>query len=99
MSSLFAFIGLESPVHWLIFGIIGILLFGKRLPEMGRYLGKTIIEFKKGMKGLEDDVDISSSVMTHEPVASLEPPRPPQRVTMSVPKFEDAPGNLAPPQA
>ena len=57
MSSVFAFIGLESPIHWIIFGIIGILLFGKRLPEMGRYLGKTIIEFKKGMKGLEDEVE------------------------------------------
>ena len=87
MSPLYAFIGLESPIHWIIFGVIGILLFGKRLPEMGRYLGKTIIEFKKGMKGLE------------APPAAIEPPRPPQRVTMNVPKFEDNPNNVTPPQS
>ena len=99
MSSLFAFIGLESPIHWIIFGIIGILLFGKRLPEMGRYLGKTIIEFKKGMKGLEDEVESGSSMARQEPSAAIEPPRPPQRVTMNVPKFEDSPSNVTPPQS
>ncbi|HEV3116306.1 MAG TPA: twin-arginine translocase TatA/TatE family subunit [Gemmataceae bacterium] len=102
MTSLLAFLpGLESPIHWIILLVIGILLFGKRLPEMGRYLGKTIIEFKKGMKGLEDDVDGSgmSHMARQEPAAAIEPPRPPQRVTMNVPKFEDTPNNVTPPQA
>jgi sec-independent protein translocase protein TatA len=99
MSPLFAFLGLESPMHWAILLIIGILLFGKRLPEMGRYLGKTIIEFKKGMKGLEDEVDTGSSMARQEPPATIEPPRPPQRVTMNVPKFEDNPNNVTPPQS
>ena len=36
---------------------IGILLFGNRLPEVGRSLGKGIVEFKKGLKGVEDDID------------------------------------------
>jgi sec-independent protein translocase protein TatA len=99
MHSLLAFLpGLESPVHWIIFLVIGILLFGKRLPEMGRYLGKTIIEFKKGMKGLEDEVDSGASMVRQEPSAAIEPPRPPQRVTMNVPKFEDSPNNVTPPQ-
>jgi len=102
MTSLLAFLpGLESPIHWIILLVIGILLFGKRLPEMGRYLGKTIIEFKKGMKGLEDEVDGSGmhQMARQEPAASIEPPRPPQRVTMNVPKFEDTPNNVTPPQA
>jgi hypothetical protein len=30
---------------------------------------------------------------------SLEPPRPPQRVTTNVPKFEDNVNNLTPPSA
>jgi TatA/E family protein of Tat protein translocase len=33
-----------------------LVLFGKRLPEMGRSLGKGIIEFKKGLAGIEHDV-------------------------------------------
>ncbi|MFO0831025.1 MAG: twin-arginine translocase TatA/TatE family subunit [Phycisphaerales bacterium] len=40
----------------LILGI-GLLLFGSRLPSVGRNLGKGIVEFKKGLKGVEDEVD------------------------------------------
>ena len=30
---------------------VAVLLFGKRLPEVGRQLGRGIIEFKKGLGG------------------------------------------------
>src|SRR5437588_13005018 len=40
---------------------VAVLLFGKRLPEVGRSLGKGIIEFKKGLRGIEDDLDFSSA--------------------------------------
>jgi sec-independent protein translocase protein TatA len=36
--------------------VIALLLFGKRLPEVGRSLGRGIMEFKKGIKGVEDDI-------------------------------------------
>jgi len=49
--------GLLSPTHILLLLAIGILLFGNRLPEVGRSLGKGIVEFKKGLKGVEDDID------------------------------------------
>jgi sec-independent protein translocase protein TatA len=39
--------------------VIAVILFGKRLPEVGRSLGKGIIEFKKGLSGAVDDFDIS----------------------------------------
>ena len=32
---------------------LGVVLFGRRLPEVGRYLGKGIVEFKKGTRGVE----------------------------------------------
>ncbi len=35
---------------------IGLLLFGRKLPDVGRSLGKGIIEFKKGLKGIEEEV-------------------------------------------
>jgi sec-independent protein translocase protein TatA len=78
---------------------VGVLLFGRRLPEVGRYLGKGIVEFKKGLKGLEDEIDVSSSMMARHDTAppALEQPRPPQRVPTNVPKFEDAPGPIIPP--
>ena len=37
--------------------IIGLLIFGKRLPEVGRGLGRSIVEFRKGMKGVQDEVE------------------------------------------
>ena len=49
--------GMPGPGEMLIIGAIALLLFGKRLPEVGKSLGKGIVEFKKGLKGLEDDID------------------------------------------
>ncbi len=43
--------------EWLIIAAIGLLFFGKRLPEVGRGLGRSIVEFKKGLKGIEDEID------------------------------------------
>jgi len=43
--------------NWLLIAIVALLLFGKRLPEVGRSLGRGIVEFKKGVQGIEDDLD------------------------------------------
>ncbi|MDQ3911617.1 MAG: twin-arginine translocase TatA/TatE family subunit [Actinomycetota bacterium] len=44
------FTGLESPTHLLILLAIILLLFGaKRVPELGRSLGRGISEFKEGL--------------------------------------------------
>jgi sec-independent protein translocase protein TatA len=39
-----------------IIGVIGLLLFGSRLPSVGRNIGKSITEFKKGMKDASDEL-------------------------------------------
>ena len=56
-----------GPVEIIIILVIALLLFGKRLPEVGRSLGRGIVEFKKGVKGLEDDIDESASRPTRLP--------------------------------
>src|SRR5438067_10821261 len=62
MHALFGFIeGLLSPTHLFILLVIGLLFFGKRLPEVGRSLGKGIVEFKRGLKGIEEEVDAGSN--------------------------------------
>ena len=59
MIPLFGFFGLPiGGMELVIIGIVGVLLFGKRLPEVGRSLGKGLVEFKKGMKGVEDDLQM-----------------------------------------
>jgi sec-independent protein translocase protein TatA len=43
--------------EWLIVLIIALLIFGARLPSIMRSVGKSIVEFKKGIKDVKDDVD------------------------------------------
>lgn len=47
--------------EWLIILIVALLIFGKRLPEVMKSLGRGIVEFKKGVKGVEEDVEDSSN--------------------------------------
>lgn len=57
--------------HWLIVLLIVVLVFGtKRLTGGARDLGKAVDEFKKGMRGSEDD---TSSARIGGDSASTEP--------------------------
>jgi sec-independent protein translocase protein TatA len=70
-----------------ILGIIGLLLFGKRLPEVARSLGKGMMEFKKGMYDIQDDVSSASNSRSF----SNSPSRPipaDTREEATAPKFE-----------
>ena len=40
-----------------LLALAALLIFGKRLPEVGKSLGKGIVEFKKGLHGIQDDID------------------------------------------
>ncbi len=40
----------------MIIGVIALLIFGKRLPEVGRSLGRGIVEFKKGLSDTGEDI-------------------------------------------
>lgn len=70
--------------------LLGVLLFGRKLPDIGRSLGKTVVEFKKGIGGMEEEINSGGRT-----VSAIEPEavKPPQRVTPSTtaPKFDDAP--------
>lgn len=37
--------------------VLALLIFGRKLPEVGRSLGKGIVEFKKGLRGIEEDIE------------------------------------------
>ena len=74
-----------NPLELMVVLGLAVLLFGKRLPEVGRSLGRGIIEFKKGIRGVEEEFR-SATELAHRPAVptferseSTEP---------TVPKFE-----------
>jgi len=74
----------------IIVGIIALLLFGKRLPEVARSLGKGLVEFKKGMSGIEDEVRTGyhSSSYNSSSSSSSRPVADDDDVEVTAPKFE-----------
>ncbi len=50
---LFAVFGL-GPVELLVVAGVVLLLFGTRLPKVMRSLGEGIVEFKRGVQGIDD---------------------------------------------
>ncbi|MCG8521913.1 MAG: twin-arginine translocase TatA/TatE family subunit [Pseudomonadales bacterium] len=53
-----AFIGGIGAMEITVLAILGVLIFGKRLPDVGKNIGRGIIEFKKGLSGITDELDI-----------------------------------------
>lgn len=51
-----AFLSMPSGWEWMIVLAIGLLIFGRRLPDVGRSIGKTVVEFRKGIREVEDDI-------------------------------------------
>lgn len=54
MSPLLAFVGL-GPIEIGVVLLIVLLLFGNRLPGLARSAGQAIVEFKRGVKGGDDE--------------------------------------------
>ena len=46
-----------GAIEIIVIVLVVLLLFGKRLPSVGRSLGRGIVEFKHGLKDIKDDVD------------------------------------------
>lgn len=46
-----------GPVQLLVILIVALLLFGKRLPEVARSMGRSIQEFKKGLNEAQREIE------------------------------------------
>jgi len=53
----FAFLPNLGGPELMIVAFVSLLIFGNRLPSVMRSLGKSVTEFKKGVSGIEDDID------------------------------------------
>ena len=75
-----------GPFEMAVFAAIALLLFGKRLPEVARSLGKGIVEFKKGVRGIEDEVNQSTYSSTSS--TTPRPAAPEEAPAVTAPRFE-----------
>lgn len=49
-----------GPAELMIVMVIAVLLFGKNLPSVGRSLGKSLMEFKKGLNDIKSEMDAAT---------------------------------------
>jgi sec-independent protein translocase protein TatA len=60
-----ALIGPIGNTEAIIILIIALLVFGSRLPSVMRSLGKGVVEFKRGLRDVEDDVNRAGEDESH----------------------------------
>lgn len=61
-TSLLGMFGLPGGSELIIVAFVILLLFGNRLPGVMRSLGQGIVEFKKGVKGVGDDLEDAAKI-------------------------------------
>jgi sec-independent protein translocase protein TatA len=87
-----AFFSNLMGVDGIVLLVLGLLIFGRRLPEVGKNIGQTIVEFKKGLagKGLDEPVDPEG--VDEVPVnRNLDREKRQNRVTASQPRTKSLP--------
>jgi sec-independent protein translocase protein TatA len=82
-----------GPMEMLIVGVVAILLFGNRLPEVAKSIGKGFNEFKKGMHGIDEEINSATRTASRpssRPSRAIE-----DREESNTPKFEPPPAEGA----
>ncbi len=83
-----------GPQELVIVGVVAVLLFGKRLPEVARSVGKSYHEFKRGLADIGSAVDVRESLNTSSPPPSYSDSHDDydDYEEATAPKFEPPPG-------
>ncbi len=76
-----------GPMEMLIIGLIALLLFGNRLPSVMRSLGRGFVEFKRGLSGVEEEIQRAVDSAT-EPLPPSTPTSESTSEENAAPKFE-----------
>ncbi len=85
-----------SPGEMIIIAVIAILLFGEKLPQVARSVGKTVMELQRNLRGLEREFRMSME-------EAARPSQPVKKVDTldheeaTAPKFEPPPASETPP--
>ena len=61
----------------ILFGVVAVLLFGKRLPEVAKSVGASYRDFRKGLSEIQSEMDFTSAVYNRQtPNTAAVPPSP-----------------------
>ena len=71
-----AFINNLGGPELLIIAFVALLVFGNRLPSVMRSLGKSVTEFKKGVSGIEEEIDNAAKAPVNGPKEATSTPTP-----------------------
>ncbi len=74
MSVLSLAFGLPGTPELIVIGLIALLIFGRRLPDVARSLGNSIVQFKKGINDVQDEVEgATTSTPVRNPLDVADP--------------------------
>lgn len=77
-----------GPLEICVIGAIAVMVYGKRLPEVGRSVGKSIGELRRSMQSITKEVDISSAIRGELPPAARVPARRDDDTATVSPRFD-----------
>lgn len=60
----------------IIVGFVALLIFGNRLPGVMRSLGRSVTEFKKGVSGIEEEIEQATKVPPPAQTPPIVEPQP-----------------------
>ena len=58
---------MPGATEMVVIGVVALLIFGRRLPDVARSVGKSIVEFKRGLRDVKDDIDTQSRLDSSRP--------------------------------
>jgi sec-independent protein translocase protein TatA len=79
-----------SPATVVLLLVIGVLLFGKDLPDVARRIGKQVLDLRRSLQGLHDEV-LTERPTYRQPESPAKRQGPPPRIAPTTSKFEDDP--------
>ena len=86
-----AFLDILSFQSILILAIVGVLLYGERLPEVAASLGKQIMQLKKSFQGIRNEIEAVAFDAKQAVDRSMERTDDFAREESTAPKFEPPP--------
>ena len=80
-----------DPVQMMILAVLGVLIFGKRLPEVARKVGGTLAEIKRGFNAVRSQFELAASGQPIAPVKRVSYEESADFEESTAPKFEPPP--------